>query len=507
MLGIVFYTLLVGASASVLRAAIMGCFALVARQFGRRTGVNILALTAAIMAAISPSALWDPGFQLSFAATLGLVLYAAPLQAWLIGLLARRLPLDRARRLAGPVGNYFLFTLAAQVMTLPIIAYHFQRISLVSVLANSIILPAQPPVMVLGGLAVLLGMLWQPLGQVMAYVAWPFVAFTIRAVEWLAAFPSGNIPLGSVSLVAVIAIYLLILALTVWRAQARQKLLALGPVTALMALGVVTVFIWRAALTAPDGRLHVTVLEVSTEGLSGDGILIRTPSGRNVLIDGGPSARRLSEGLGRRLPLTGRGLDWLVVAAPLEGNLTSLPQTLERFRPANVLWAGPTHGTRDARDLQAVLTRAGLAPQTALAGQSLALGEGAVLRVLAVGPRGATLLIEWDRFRLLLPLGMNFDDLESLEYGKAVGNVSALLLADSGYAPINPPQWIEALRPQVVLISVAAGDRDGLPSPETLELLEGYTVLRTDRNGWIELSTNGERMWVEAAQECRVERK
>jgi beta-lactamase superfamily II metal-dependent hydrolase len=120
--------------------------------------------------------------------------------------------------------------------------------------------------------------------------------------------------------------------------------------------------------------------------------------------------------------------------------------------------------------------------------------------VLAVGSRGATLLLEWDRFRLLLPLGMNLDDLEALEYGKAIGNVSALLLGDSGYAPINPPEWIENLRPQVVLLSVSASDQEGLPSPETLELLQGYTLLRTDRDGWIELTTDGIRMWVEAAR-------
>jgi hypothetical protein len=92
---------------------------------------------------------------------------------------------------------------------------------------------------------------------------------------------------------------------------------------------------------------------------------------------------------------------------------------------------------------------------------------------------------------------MNFDDLGSLDYGRSIGNVSALLLADAGYAPVNPPEWIAALRPQVVLLSVSAADKEGLPSPETLELLQGYTLLRTDRNGWIELSTDGESMWVE----------
>jgi len=75
------------------------------------------------------------------------------------------------------------------------------------------------------------------------------------------------------------------------------------------------------------------------------------------------------------------------------------------------------------------------------------------------------------------------------------------LLGDSGYAPSNPPEWIDKLQPRVVLLSVSAADKEGLPSPETLELLQGYTVLRTDRNGWIELSTDGEQMWV------NVERK
>ena len=73
--------------------------------------------------------------------------------------------------------EFVLLTLAAQVTTIPIMAYHFQRISLVSFLANPFILPAQPAVMILGGLAVLLSLIWFPLGQIAAWVAWPFVVY------------------------------------------------------------------------------------------------------------------------------------------------------------------------------------------------------------------------------------------------------------------------------------------------------------------------------------------
>jgi beta-lactamase superfamily II metal-dependent hydrolase len=87
--------------------------------------------------------------------------------------------------------------------------------------------------------------------------------------------------------------------------------------------------------------------------------------------------------------------------------------------------------------------------------------------------------------------------LESLQSRNESGEVTALLLAESGYAPVNPKEWIDKLNPKVVLLSVAAGDPEGLPSPETLEAIEGYNLLRTDRNGWIKLSTDGEQMWIE----------
>jgi beta-lactamase superfamily II metal-dependent hydrolase len=66
--------------------------------------------------------------------------------------------------------------------------------------------------------------------------------------------------------------------------------------------------------------------------------------------------------------------------------------------------------------------------------------------------------------------------------------------------PANPAQWIANLRPQVVLLSVAGGDALDLPSPETLEEMQAYTLLRTDLNGWIYLSTDGEQVWMELAR-------
>jgi hypothetical protein len=205
--------------------------------------------------------------------------------------------------------------------------------------------------------------------------------------------------------------------------------------------------------------------------------------------------------LGRRLPLGNQRLDWLVVASPDNEDLAALPDTIVRYTPTNVLWAGPTGGTRGASYLWRALVEADIPISRLQPGQALDLGAGARLEALTVGSRGAVFLLEWDSFRMLLPLGLDFEAMDSLEQGKAIGRLTALLLAQSGYAPLNPPEWIANLQPQVVLLSVEAGNRDNLPSLETLQALDGYTLLRTDENGWIELTTDGEQMWVE------VERK
>ncbi|MGB7095210.1 MAG: ComEC/Rec2 family competence protein, partial [Anaerolineales bacterium] len=223
LLGIGLYTILVGADAAVVRAAIMGSLALFASLVGRRqAGLNTLALVAAVMAAFNPQVLWNVSFQLSFAATLGLVLYAEPLKAAFERFAARFVPLERAQKWSPLVGEYLLFTLAAQVLVLPIIMYNFQRISLSSLIANPLILPAQPLLMILGGLALLAGTIYYPLGQVLAWIAWPFVVYTIRIVELLAEIPGGALNLGEVSLVVVIAFYASLFALTFAGAQSKR---------------------------------------------------------------------------------------------------------------------------------------------------------------------------------------------------------------------------------------------------------------------------------------------
>jgi competence protein ComEC len=498
--GIIFYTLLVGADAAVVRAAIMGSLSLLARQLGRRNdGLNMLAAVAFFMSIINPLVLWDVGFQLSFFATLGLIIYAEPFSNFTSNLISKISKQDTSM-FAKIINENVVLTFAAQLTTIPIMAYQFKRISLISFIANPFILPAQPAVMIAGGLAVFTSLVIFPMGQLIAWFAWPFAAYTIRIVELFDRVPHASIYLGDSSIWIVLAIYIALFSVTFnwsrikdWFNSLASSLRSVALTATLVLLFVCTILMWRASASTGDGQLHITFLNAG----SADAVLIQTPDGRNVLINGGESVSQLSDELGRRLPFFSHKLDWLIIASTQENQLAALPRVMQRYPPENVLWSGNIQASFPAQALDKFFAEQQIPVSRAKAGERLELGDGASVEIQAEGPRGSVLLIQYKNFQALLPIGLSEGMLEELKYGAVINKVDVLLLADAGYAPTNPPELIQNVNPQLTVLSVSAGDPDGLPSQDVLDSLDGYSLLRTDRSGWITVITDGEAMRVE----------
>ncbi|MBU0496141.1 MAG: ComEC family competence protein [Chloroflexi bacterium] len=196
--GVALFTLMVGASAAVVRAAVMGCLTILAGYVGRRSDAwAALAAAGLVMAALDPWVLWDLGFQLSFLATLGLMVLSPPLvaraQPYLAALFGKGPP---GQWLTEIVNDSLLLTLAAQVTTLPVILVAFGNLSLVAPLTNLLILPAQPAIMLWGALAAIAGMLFAPAGQLCGWVAWVFLTYTVEAVRLTARLPLASLNVG-----------------------------------------------------------------------------------------------------------------------------------------------------------------------------------------------------------------------------------------------------------------------------------------------------------------------
>ncbi|GEM_PF-503336 len=161
------YALFVGATGTVLRAAVMSSLAVIARATNRQGDAWTLLMAACWgLSVYDPYVLWDLGFQLSALATASLFAYGKPVES-----LLARIPIINHAWLAW-ANEALTATLAAQILALPIILYNFGNLSLIAPLANILLVPVVPYIMLLVTLALVCGLIWQPFGQIAALVAW-----------------------------------------------------------------------------------------------------------------------------------------------------------------------------------------------------------------------------------------------------------------------------------------------------------------------------------------------
>ncbi|HEY54514.1 MAG TPA: ComEC family competence protein, partial [Caldilineae bacterium] len=225
--GIILYALLVGADAAVTRAALMGILFVIAVGLGRQsTAIISLFVAAIIMFLLNPLTVWDVGFQLSFMATLGLILFSQPLQRAWDARIGKRIPKIANNLLA----EALLVTVAAQITTMPLVVFYFGRLSLISFLANLLIIPVQPPIMIAGGLAIFAGFVFSPLAKLIALVPYASLWWTVFVVEKMAAVPWGSLEVSAFGRLLAALYYLLFgLGFMWWLLRQEQGETALMP--------------------------------------------------------------------------------------------------------------------------------------------------------------------------------------------------------------------------------------------------------------------------------------
>jgi competence protein ComEC len=514
--GIIVYTILVGASAAVVRAAIMGCLYVIATHYGRQTdALTSLMAAATLMTLLNPQTLWDLGFQLSFAATLGLILYTPPLQNWFERLLSKMLSPGTAKRIVEVLNEALIVTFAAQITTMPIIVYHFRQLSLVTLFSNFLVLPAQPGVMLCGGLATIAGLIWLSLGQALGWVAWLFLTYTIRMVEITASFPYASLNLGHVSPGLVWLYYGLLAGATLMSRQETSRLKSLGrrlterlsTKLLIAGLAMAAILIWIAVASLPDGKLHVVFFDVG----EGDAIFIETPRGQQILVDGGPSPTTLIGALGRRMPFWDRSLDLVILTHADEDHIAGLIPVLERYRVGQLLDSSYEHDNPMYERWLELIREREIPTHLARTGMRIGTGDGVELTVLHPGAElmnytdadannnSVVTRLVMGQVSFLLP-----GDIEKVAEEMLVASgqelTSTVLKAPHhGGNTSSSAAFLKAVNPKLVVISVGADNRFGHPSPQVLERLGDSVgeerILRTDERGTIEVVTDGERLW------------
>ncbi len=325
------YTILNGAGPAALRAGMMGILLVLAPRLGRIYNIYTgLALTALLMSLFDPFVLWDPGFQLSFLGTLGIVLLTPPFQRLLH-------PIARL-----PLGHFIIeinaVTLAAQIATLPILALNFNEISLIAPIANILTVPLLGTVIFIGILMCVAGMLFAPLGILFGWVAWPVLWYIDHIVTWCAGLPDAYIQVSNLNSGLAWCYYALLSlhrSVVLYKRPDKAQVHQVPPLFSrrkwrILQLSAAVLVILATGATVlaarPGGQLTITFLNVApaNQASQGEAILLSTADGKTALIDGGLDATSLGQELDSRLPAWQRSLDFVILTSPKSDHLDGL---------------------------------------------------------------------------------------------------------------------------------------------------------------------------------------
>jgi len=505
------YVPLAGAGPSIQRAGIMGALSLLATLAGRRASrFYALAFAAVGLLVLEPGIASDVGWQLSFAAVLGILLLAAPLRRAIEAGFG-------AGGWRGALSEGAAMTIAATLATAPLIAFHFEAISTMTLVANLLALPAVAPAMWLGMLAAAAGQAPGLPVDALNAVNTVLLAYIAQIAAWCGrpSWAYVHVRLGVGGLVASYsAIAATILAgrhvLRIRRLERRQGIQSAdgpksevrlrfsarrrGVVPALVA--VLAVLGFGAVLFGPDGGvasgppegLRVSVLDVG----QGDAILLQPRGGAPVLVDGGPPG----DGIAAKLRAAG--------VARLGAAIVTHDQSDHAGGIRDLLGAFPVE-----RLLYGVLRRQTLSEIAAAGVPRRQLVRGAVLRSgrlrlevlwppaeLLADPHAGedpnrlalVMLARWRRFSMLLTA-----DAEAETAPVEPGPIDVLKIAHHGSEDAGLGALLDRTRPRLAVISVGAGNPFGHPTASTLATLAAHRVptLRTDRDGTVVLDVVG----------------
>ncbi len=508
---IVVYVPLAGAGPSILRAGVMGAIGVLATLAGRRgSRLYALAVAAVVTLAIDPGIGADVGWQLSFAAVLGILLMASPLRA----AIAARIG---ARGWRGSVAEGAAVTIAATLATAPLIALHFESISTTTLVANLLALPAVAPAMWLGMLSAVAGQVPGFPVRFLNALSAPLLAYIAQVAAWCGR-PSWaylHVKLGAGGLIASYSA-LAVVAIGTPTLLRHRRLASLrrirspgadGPkigvgrrrssrrpaLWRVAAVGAIACALaWAGSRGAADAAppasgLRVSVLDVG----QGDAILFQPAHAPALLVDGGPPGDELEA----KLRAAGaRRLGVAIVTHEQSDHAGGIEELLGRFPVARLAYA------RSSRRLRGEARTAGARPVQIAAGATLRSGR---LRVevlwpppeLLSAPLGAAdpntqalvLLARWGGFSMLLTA-----DAEAEAVPLDPGPVDVLKVAHHGSEDAGLSALLDRIVPRLALISVGADNPYGHPTRLTLATLAAHHVptLRTDRDGTIVLDVD-----------------
>lgn len=498
---LVLFVLLTEARPPVVRASIMAAVLLGSTALRRRSNVyNSLGVAGLVVLLINPLELFQAGCQLSFAAVASIVSLYRGVQNSITRVWMRAV--ERDSFLGTSVLPLLCVSLAAQLGTLPLTAYYFGRVPIISLVANLLVVPTVGVIVAFGYTTVLVSLLSWSVAKLYAASNWLLLTALIRGVAWLGDLPFSSVAYVRPRLLHAVAYYGLLAC--VFHLRERHWRLR----TLVFILLLATTALWADAFR-PRATLEATVLDVG----QGDAIFLRFANGRCLLVDAGPADSSYDAGRQVIEPfLRYRGvrrLDGLVVTHPHNDHCGGATHLLRSLPVGAILASGQAAAEPFYLTLRRVADSLKVPWRVVQAGEELSGWEPAALFVLHPSPEfvraggappyglnnsSVVLLAVYGRTRLLLTADAEgAAEQAMLRFGPLLRS-QVLKVAHHGSRTSSGEAFLAEVAPEVAVLSVGAWNPHGLPSAEVLARLarQGALIWRTDRQGAAVLRSNGQ---------------
>jgi len=485
------YAALAGFSPSVIRAAIMFSVFLFARLLGRQNNIlPSISVAAVVMTLVSPEIIASVSFQLSFSAILGIALLTTRInRLWNGTIRQETLQKNPLLRLVNYVVLGLAASLGATLFVTPIVISVFGETALGGPLTTLLAAPLLPFFIFPALVATALSWIWSPLGSVVAFPAVLSGEYISAVAEFFGGVSWLRVSYEELPLYIALVWYAALGMIVFQRPLRRLARVAFADGGAhfqktpvLVALAIAVIGVWGLTAQAQSEnfvKVHFPLTSI------GDLIVIETPSGFQMVIDGARQRDEAVAALEEFLPFWDNSIDMIVLTHHDADHIGGLSAVIDRFNVGYILDSNAEHNdTQLARDwdskLEAVAQQGDITVQKAVDGLTIDAGDGVVFEVIWSGVTGSGADI--NDFSTVIR--MTYGDFSALFTGDITVAVEDLLaatepelqsnllkVAHHGSDSSSSATFLSAVRPSVAVIQAGVNNRFGHPDEEVVERL------------------------------------